>query len=217
MKTLAVLGLAALAVVLPGCGGGGSTGTPSSVSTSAATGHDSTAPAKSPDLTFSGSKPRVTAQTRTERRAAGRAAAFVAPGIDNSVPTFGRESSPAERAAAGGNLRAYLSARAAEDWRRACSLLSDLTRSGYERLDRSRPRVDCAKVLPALAPLKAGVVANPLGSSELVAFRTQGESAFALFHGPPAHQQYIVPMHHDASGWRPTQAAAIAYPPGAAP
>jgi hypothetical protein len=192
--------------VLAGCGGqGGSTST-GQAKTSVLT-PESLGGAAS----ISKSHPRETAAIRAERRRAGNAASFVAPGADNSVPTFGSEASAVQRESAEANLRAYLTARAARQWARACSLLAATVRQGYEK--RAKSGANCTKVLPVLAPLKAGEPADPL-LGRLLAFRVKGRNAFALFYGP-GHQQYIVPMNREAGAWRLTQAAPIAYPPGA--
>lgn len=168
----------------------------------------------------SGQGPRpANNRTESERRNAGNAAAFVKPGADNSVPTFGSEASAAERAGAEAGLRAYLGARAAREWRKACSLLAAPVRRSVEALAASTggsaASSSCDKALPALAPLKPGVPANPLRGA-LLAFRVRGANAFALFYGPPGRQKYVVPMNREGGAWRPTQTAPIAYPPGSA-
>jgi hypothetical protein len=208
----ATLACLTVALLLTGCGGGGGQESSASSSTAASTNAESSPSGGS--VSFGKPHPRATAATKAEREAAGRAASFVAPAGDNSVPTFGTEASAAERGEAEANLRAYLSARAAHDWGRACKLLSAAVVQGYEKLATSQGHAGCAKLLPVLAPFKAGEPANPLRGA-LLAFRVKGQNAFALFYGPPGHQAYIVPMNREAGAWRPTQATAIPYPPGA--
>ena len=149
-------------------------------------------------------------QVAGERQRAGEAAAFVQPGADNSVPTFGTESSVAERKQAEAALKAYLQARDREDWASACRQLAKPTRQGYEKLGASSAR-GCAPILAALS--KGAELSDPL-TGPLLSLRVHGTNAFALFYGPH-HQQYMVPMNREAGQWRPTQASAIAYPPGA--
>jgi hypothetical protein len=196
---------------LSGCGSPSAGATTDSSAGASASGSQSVA-AQGGAVTFSRPRPRATAATKAEREKAGNAASFVAPGADNSVPTFGSEASAVQRESAEANLRAYLTARAARRWARACSLLAATVRRGYEKLAKSG--ANCAKLLPVLAPLRAGEPANPLRGA-LVAFRTQGAHAFALFYGPLGHQQYMVPMNREDGAWRPTQPAPIAYPPAA--
>ncbi len=194
-------------LTLAACGGGSS----SSTSTQAAS-----EPAPAPSATAPTQKPSKAAlrQAEAERRAAGRAAPFVAPDSDNSVPTFGTEAGAGERAGAEADLRAYLRARAAGDWASACRLLARSVREGYEKLGSSSSkgvRPSCAKVLAALS--KGADLSDPL-TGRLLSLRVQGKNAFALFYGP-GHQQYMVPMNLEGGQWRPTQAVAIEYPPGA--
>ncbi len=215
---IALLAVLALALGLAACGGGGSSGTTGSSSTgessSTASGDSSTTSAAPP--AFLGHA-EANAKTAADRRKAGHAAPFVAPESDNSVPTFGSEANTSERSEAEANLRAYLVDRAAHDWAKACTYLAASVRQGYEKLAsssaKSGAKPTCARTLPTLAPIVAGVPANPL-TGHLLSLRVHGANAFALFYGP-GHQQYMVPMNREGGGWRPTQAAPIAYPPGA--
>jgi hypothetical protein len=217
---LALLLAFALAAGLAACGGGGSSST-ESTSTAASTAPSTSSSSKpSPkakeggSVTFGKPHPRETAVTQAERRKAGRAAAFVAPEADNSVPTFGSEAAASDRAQAEATLKAYLQARAQEDWASACAQLAKPTRQGYEKLATSSSKgkaPSCAQVLAAFS--KGADLSDPL-TGALVSLRVHGQNAFALFYGP-GHQQYMVPMNREAGEWKPTQAAAIAYPPGA--
>jgi hypothetical protein len=222
---LALLLAFALAAGLAACGGGGSSssstastsaGPPATTpSTSTSTGPSATTPA-APAGAAKPSAAAVASETAADRRAAGRAAPFVKPEADNSVPTFGSEAAASDRAQAETTLKAYLQARAREDWASACAQLAKPTRQGYEKLAASSSKgkaVSCAQVLAALS--KGADLSDPL-TGALVSLRVHGQNAFALFYGPH-HQQYMVPMNREAGEWKPTQAAAIAYPPGAAP
>jgi hypothetical protein len=147
-------------------------------------------------------------EARTDRRTAGRAAPFVVLGADNSVPTFGHEAPAAERRAAEARVRAFLLARAAEDWPRVCAYLAAGARRGFEQLGGHRGR--CAA---ALAGLSAGSPpVRPLRRA-LLSLRVHGSHAFALFIAPGA-RQYMLPMFREAGLWKMTQPAPIAYPPG---
>jgi hypothetical protein len=215
---LALLLAFALVAGLAACGGGGS-----SSSSTASTPTSTKAPATTPAAPAGAAKPSATpkpstaavaSETAADRRAAGRAAPFVAPESDNSVPTFGSEAAASDRAQAETALKAYLQARAREDWASACRELAAPTRQGYEKLATSSSKakaLSCAQVLAALS--KGADLSDPL-TGALVSLRVHGQNAFALFYGP-AHQQYMVPMNREAGVWRPTQASPIAYPPGA--
>jgi hypothetical protein len=195
--------------VLAGCGGQRGS-TPTGQGTTVVSTNES--PSGSGAVIFS--KPhRASAAPRAERRRAANAAPFVEPGADNSVPTFGSEASAGERSAAEANLRAYLRARAAHRWAAACALLAASVRQGFAKLATSKGHAGCPKLLPVLAPLKPGEPIDPL-TGALLAFRVHGANAFALFYGP-GRRRYMVPMNREGGAWRPTQAAPIAYPPGA--
>jgi hypothetical protein len=200
MRRVAVIAAVVAALLaLVACGG-------SSTSTTSSAAND---PAPSPAPTQKPSK-AAQEQAKVERRIAGRAAPFVAPESDNSVPTFGTEARGAERAEAEASLKRYLRARENEDWAGACRGLAKPTRQGFEKLGRSAAG-GCASTLAALS--KGADLSDPLTGS-LLSLRIHGENAFALFYGP-GHQQYFMPLLREAGAWKPTQVAAIAYPPGA--
>lgn len=153
----------------------------------------------------SGRPPKITA---AERRRAGRAAAFLEAGADNSVPTFGTESSPAERRRAEIVIRTFLVARAAGDWARSCSELAAANGEGLAKLGKPGKET-CPQVLAALTSDSANPLAKPLA-----ALRVKGQNAFALFLGRDG-RQYVVPLLREAGAWRLTQSTPIPYPPAA--
>ncbi len=211
-RTLLSLLLAlALATGLGACGGGGSSNSSTASTATSPSTPVTTAPAATTPKPHG---PAAAAETAAERRAAGRAAPFVQPAADNSVPTFGSEAGASERAQAEATLKAYLRARARADWASACRQLAKPTRQGYEKLGSSSSKPNppsCAQVLSALS--KGADLSDPL-TGPLLSLRVHGANAFALFYGP-GHQQYMVPMNREGGEWRPTQSAPIAYPPGA--
>jgi hypothetical protein len=206
-RPLLALLLAVLSVaVLAACGGGSSTSTTTSPASD---------PSPSPSPAPPTQKPTQAAQEQAnaERRIAGRAAPFVAPESDNSVPTFGKEAGAGERSEAEANLSAYLRARSAEDWASACDQLAKSVREGYEKLGSSSSKAKAPGCPEVLAALSNEVdLSDPL-TGHLLSLRVHGDNAFALFYGP-GHQQYMVPMNLEGGQWRPTQAAPIPYPPG---
>lgn len=201
---LALMAALALAVCLAACGGGGG----STSSTATSTGSPAPSAAAKPH------GPSAASQTASERHAAGRAAPFVEPEADNSVPTFGSEASAAERGEAEVALRAYLRARAKGDWTAACTYLAASTRQGFEKLAASSSKAKASGCAPILATLSKGADRSDPLTAALLSLRVEGDNAFALFYGPH-HQQYIVPMVREGGSWRLTQTAPIAYPPGA--
>ena len=218
------LGLAALGSLgLAACGSGA--GSTSSSAPTPPSGRPATTTSAAPREKPAAAKPTGKAShssspTQPEgpsaalRRSAGRAAPFLVPQGDNSVPTFGSEASASERAGAEATLKAYLQARARADWAAACRQLAASTRAGYEKLAASSPKAKaggCPVVLAALS--KGADLSDPL-TGHLLSLRVHGANAFALFYGP-GHRQYIVPMNREGGAWRLTQTAPIGYPPGA--
>lgn len=142
---------------------------------------------------------------------AGGARAFVEPRGDNSIPTYGVESSSSERAATETALRRYLTARARGDWATACLAVASSLEQQLEAFSRS------AKGCPtALRVLSAGAPASSRADvlrGHVVSLRVKGSNAFALFYGLD-HHQYVMPMFRERGGWKVTQVAPVAYPLG---
>jgi hypothetical protein len=206
MRAIAAPILLLAALCLTACGSSGDSTESSTTSTAPAT--------PTPTKTTSRSAAEATRtpprgeQLAAERRRAGNASAFVHPGIDNSVPTFGTESSAPQRQQAETVVRDFLVARAGGDWARACQQLAASTVKGLAKLGGPGKEA-CSQVLSALTT----ETRNPL-EGPLVALRVKGKNSFALFVGREG-QQYIVPMVREADGWRWTQSTPIPYPPAA--
>jgi hypothetical protein len=224
LSLLAGLLLATAALGLGACGGGeGSTSSsapPPSPGRPATT--TSTAPREEPRAakpTAKASHPPSLAQTESSpaaaRHSAGKAAPFLVPQGDNSIPTFGSESTDSDRGRAEAALRAYLTARAKGDWQAACAGLAATTRQGIERLGGASKK-GCAALYAALSSrIPAAARAIPL-TGALVSLRVKGRSGFALFYGPRGKaEKYVMPMAREGGAWRVTQLAPIRYPLGA--
>lgn len=157
----------------------------------------------------SSSQPRPTAAVK-----AGAAKQFLEPNADNSIPTYGAESSDSQRAQAEAALHTYLTARTKGDWRAACAGLGASVQIQLQALTGGTPENHgCAgayKILSADAPPKAR--ANVL-KGPVLSLRVKGKAAFALFYGPHG-QKYVMPMAREGGAWKVTQLAPIAYPLG---
>lgn len=213
------LGLAALGSLgLAACGSGAGSSTSSTTTATNPSTTTVTAPsAKTPSAKPSpphGSEEAPSAA----RQKAGAAKPFVEPHADNSIPTFGSESTDSDRSRAEAALRAYLTARAKGDWAGACSHLAASMGKQLQALAgaaKGKPN-GCAAVYAALtgrAP--ASTRANPL-TSGLLSLRIKGTQGFALWVGPHG-QRYVMPMAREGSEWKVTQLAPIAYPLGSTP
>jgi hypothetical protein len=148
-------------------------------------------------------------------RKAGAAAPFLVARGDNSIPTYGSESSPGQLAAAEGVLSGYLDARAAGDWASACSLMSASVTKQVAALagEPGGSRSSCAA---AYAKLSESVPASERGDplvGGVTALRVEAPHAFALFYGPGS-QQYMMPLEEEGGSWRVTQIAAVPWPVG---
>ncbi len=156
------------------------------------------------------------AMHRLEHKA-GKAAPFLVRKGDNSIPTYGSESSSGERGGAEANLRAYLDARASGDWSAACDQMAATVQKQLALLaGASQPSAKgCAAAYAKLSSrIPAKARANPLTGS-LTAFRVKSPHAFALFYGPK-RQEYMMPMVSEGGAWRVNQLEPIPWPIGSA-
>jgi hypothetical protein len=233
---LALLATLALAAALAACGsgGGGTTSTSTAATGSTAPGTAKAPPSHGPaNAPAGGAAPshaaplirasaraaarragaRQAARHRALARKAGRAAPFLVPAGDNSIPTYGSESSDSQRGSAEAALRAYLEARAAGDWSGACAQMAATVQKQLALLGGEKGK-GCAAAYAKLASrIPAKARANPLTGS-LAAFRVESPHGFALFYGPK-RQQYMMPMVSEAGAWKVNQLEPIPWPIGA--
>ena len=140
------------------------------------------------------------------------AEAFVRPGTDNSIPTYGSEASPPTRAEATTALETYLQARSKGDWATACAQLGAIPKRQLDAIAHAGGvrRSTCRSIYPKLTTPER---ADPL-SGAIAALRVKGNRAFALFYGSNGHQ-YMIPMIREAGSWKVNQVAPLGYPIGA--
>lgn len=174
-----------------------------------------------PGLTRAGAKAaerrakgRQRAKLRRLARKAGKAAPFLVPVGDNSIPTYGSQAAESQQAAATAALSAYLQARASGDWSGACAQMAATVRKQLALLaGGSGGASSCAAAYAKLASrIPASARANPL-SGGLTALRVKEGKAFALFYGPK-RQQYMMPMVSEAGAWKVNQLEPIPWPIG---
>lgn len=166
----------------------------------------------------SGSKERsASADSQSPGAPATGAAGFRRSGADNSIPNFGSEASPGERAAAMAALSGYLAARSAGQWSRSCSYLGAAIRrqvAAFVKASQDKAP-NCVALLKMIAEQAPGERSSPVRGG-LAALRIEGDKGFALFYGPH-HQQYMMPMVNEGGEWKVNQVDPVAYPPGSAP
>lgn len=191
------------ALALTACGSTSSSG--SSTTTGARPGAQQPARASGP---AEGAGPGSGPSAREVRRA-GRAAPFLEPDRDNSIPTFGAESSGRRRQAAEAALHSYLTARAAGAWATACKGLAASVRKQTEELGG---REGCAAAYRRLSGAQPGTRADPL-TGPLLALRVKGRRGFALWIGPH-RQKYVASLILEGGRWRIAELAPVPYPLG---
>lgn len=242
-RSLAAAALLALCLGMSACGSGGSAATtaPGSASTSTATTSTAVTPAPTPGdagvtnntaPTSEGEAANFSAQRGehgsgesaalekkeippTLKHEAGNAVSFLTPHGDNSIPTYGSEAPSSEQSVATKSLRAYLEARAGGDWAGACAHMGAQVQKQVQLLvsgSGGKSEGCAAAYLKISSRGSLSERANPLKGG-LVAFRVDGENAFALFYGP-GNQQYMMPMVSEGGSWKVNQIVSVAYPIG---
>lgn len=229
--SLIALGAATAALALAGCGGGDEDSTSAGAGTQ---GDTTTAQDQPKQGRAKQDKGSSTGKTAQQQDGAGDGAdttvttppisfapqegsTTAAPGVttvkggDNSVQNYGVESSADERTRVAIIVQAYLNARAAEQWAKACSYLMKPIRAGLERFGGQAQRQgrdpsvpdSCAGVLKALtASVPAGALRSSSTIDEVLSFRVDGEQGFLLFEGPPRATLYSVPMRLEGGEWK---------------
>ncbi len=214
-RVLPVLAAAALVLVAAGCGGGGGGG--SSATTSSTTPATTTATAGQGN----GTRPNATTNqdsTTTELKAphtysgALRAGAKApAPGVpvskggDNSIQTWGLEASAVERAQVTAVVRAYLNARAAQNWARACSYLAAKQLRQFAATLQSKERgiVACAAAMGGLAhgvPRSAFV--DEAGIDRVLSLRIGKGYAFLIYtRRRPRDAIFVTALQRQGGAW----------------
>lgn len=136
---------------------------------------------------------------------------FLVPGGDNVVPTFGREGTPGERAAASALIGAWLRARAARDWKRDCSFFSRTYAKFITRDAHGASGGEVSSCPGALeffkgeVPSFANTLRGPIDS--LRVGEGQGISgeigpfAWAQWHGTDGND-WMVPLEREGGEWK---------------
>jgi len=138
---------------------------------------------------------------------------FRVPGGDNSIQTFGGEAAAAEREAVTATLRAYLEAREAGEWARACREMSGEMIKSLEQLVEKAPRFEgkgCAEIIGALsAGSSPRMRANPM-AGDVASLRVERERGFALFKGKDG-KGYFMPLARDGDEWKIASLAPVPF------
>lgn len=130
----------------------------------------------------------------------------VAPGVptsrggDNSIQTYGREASARERFLLSTVVHAYLDARAAEQWRDVCNLLTEALRNEYEEVSRSR---DCAQIMRAFTAPTPRVNLELESQIMVLSARIAGAQAFLIYRQRHSGEGvYAMPLALERGKWK---------------
>lgn len=214
----ATVGAALLPICLGLAACGGSSGAASNATTSlsVARGSVGTAPTAKPTPGRGGGATANPHNHQPKLRTG--ASAFIQSGADNSIPEYGSEGSATQKAQATAALGAYLSARQAQEWGRACSLMGATVRRQLAVLAAASggktANANCVHSYRILSKYGSKGERADLLIGSLAAFRVKAEKGFALFYGPH-RQQFMMPMVREGGRWKVSQSISIAYPIGA--
>jgi hypothetical protein len=209
----------ALAVSLSACGGEGGGSTVQTTAVEGPIAHSGAGQAKR-------SKPRAgrpsapPSDGRSDHGGSGSsssggqgAASFETAGGDNSIQRYGAEASHAEIEQASAALHAYLAARAAGEWARACK---DTAASLVVSLEQAsgaagNGKVDCPRSLAAISVGMPSSERENSTKADVGAMRVKGSQGILLYHGA-GHTDYVMPMSKDGAQWKVAAPAASVLP-----
>lgn len=123
---------------------------------------------------------------------------------DNSVQTFGREASKAEREQASGVIQAWMKARAAQNWAKDCSYLSrsyvhSLVDEDARQVTHGRVKT-CPQALAYFGHQASGSYKNNL-AGPIDSLRVGEGHGYAQYHGNDGHDWVIAVDREDGRWW----------------
>lgn len=185
----------ALAVGLAACGSGaGSTASSASTATSTAAHAEA-------------SKPFVPEHHHDSGGGSGQ---FLVKGGDNSIQEFGSEAGGAEFEEAAAAVHGFLDARAAGDWKAACSYLARSVTASFGRLAGSAGQASkhsCAGVLGKLInPAAGGEMKAEAERANVGSLRAEGERGFVIYR--VGRDVLAIPLTKEGGEWKVSTIAA---------
>jgi len=112
---------------------------------------------------------------------------FRSKGGDNSIQTYGEESSETELAEAAEVLHRYFVAFAGANWKTACSYLAESVVQGFKQLAASgggSTNKDCASIFAALSGVdRSAQLRHELTEVDAYSLRREGDQAFLIYSG----------------------------------
>jgi hypothetical protein len=138
-----------------------------------------------------------------------RSDGFRVPGGDNSIQEYGTEQGADERAAAMAPIAALYRALYSGDWNEVCdTYLSASNVQQIELLAEKSPKLkgkNCADVLSGLNQ-SPGVKGPDTPDGGIVAFRTEGDTGFAIYWGIDG-KGYAFALKSEGGSWKLTSLA----------
>lgn len=134
----------------------------------------------------------------------------VAPGVpttqggDNSIQSYGVESSGDERAEAATAVKAYLDAQADGRWQEACTLLAAPIRRDLLKLWEQAKGPDvggCPQAMAAAVSRIPKDLQRVVSDLHVLSMRVQGNRGFLIYEDATARASET-PMQHEEDGWR---------------
>jgi hypothetical protein len=129
----------------------------------------------------------------------------ISKGGDNSIQTFGLEASSKKRTQLTAIVRAYLNARAAEDWKKACFHLAIRQQQMFVRLATASlhlPRPSCAAAQAALVPPNAThALAIEARIEAILSMRVGNDHAFLIYRRY-RDQVYATALRFERGEWK---------------
>jgi hypothetical protein len=124
---------------------------------------------------------------------------------DGSIENFGDGASGEDSSGAIAAAEAFYAARAADDWKGVCDLMSSGIKEQLEQTFAQNPKLEgkgCTAVVPALV----GGVPKPLlqqqaDSTTFTEVRVKDDGAYVLFKSPTIPHGFL-PMHQEDGDWK---------------
>ncbi|HYP55421.1 MAG TPA: hypothetical protein VEQ41_03850 [Solirubrobacterales bacterium] len=139
-----------------------------------------------------------------QRDSGGGSEQFATPGGDNSVQEFGAEAEGGELEAAAATLHAFLDARAAGDWAKACDQLAADVLESFQQFAERSPQLrgkECPEVLAGLSGPGTKDARREAAIADGGALRVEGDRGFVLYHGA-GDTPYAIPMRLEDGRWK---------------
>lgn len=127
---------------------------------------------------------------------------FIVPGGDNVIQIYGREASASERKQTSAVVEAWLRARVAGEWARACSLLDEKTAAYAQRAASSVTEghlTSCPKAF-AILTRQAGPARDNIEGG-VASLRVDSGLGFAQYHGKEG-RDWILAVHREDGSWK---------------